>query len=324
MAYRRSNGKGRSKKIEPAVRTISFEVPAGISYVDLSLCASISNRRFYRQGLNWFVAGMTAFTTSPGTFITSKAPDTWMASNSWEKAYHLWRKMNDQVLDEEPSISGRYQDFKVFLDATMAGQTVQDATNAAGKILTPRDSLGNLTTGDYSEAASPKANWDYSTIQIPNSPGAGVTTEFGLHFIGPDAATKGLVAGYALSRSRPQTEDPNVPTVDGWMTELFDVGNNMEELRDDIQEDNDRPPYPVVEGVTERYAGGATEFPGLQIHDAAIISPTTVGGKTSIPGGNFQCGLIQLNNTTDAVLNLQIHLVAGPHRGYLCQPMQDV
>ena len=55
MARRKSN------KIEPAAMRLTFELPSsmvnGTHYIDLSQCASLVNRRFYRQGLNWAVAG---------------------------------------------------------------------------------------------------------------------------------------------------------------------------------------------------------------------------------------------------------------------------
>ena len=37
-------------KIEPAVRHLAFQIPAGISYVDLAAELSKVNRRLYRQG----------------------------------------------------------------------------------------------------------------------------------------------------------------------------------------------------------------------------------------------------------------------------------
>ena len=71
MAYRKSKGKlaRRFKKIEPAVTTLSFAIGTGTSgnessYIDLSQCASLVNRRFYRQGINWAVAGIKILTQS--------------------------------------------------------------------------------------------------------------------------------------------------------------------------------------------------------------------------------------------------------------------
>ena len=55
MARRTSN------KIQPAVMTLNLVIPStapgaiASETLDLSQCASLLNRRFYRQGLNWAV-----------------------------------------------------------------------------------------------------------------------------------------------------------------------------------------------------------------------------------------------------------------------------
>ena len=54
----------RSKKIQPAPLTLNLITPSVAGgatdsfYLDLSQVASLVNRRFYRQGINWAVSGM--------------------------------------------------------------------------------------------------------------------------------------------------------------------------------------------------------------------------------------------------------------------------
>ena len=54
----------QSSKMEPAVQTMTVQMPAvpggsvGTHYVDLSQIASLFNRRFYRQGINWALSGI--------------------------------------------------------------------------------------------------------------------------------------------------------------------------------------------------------------------------------------------------------------------------
>lgn len=323
MAYRKSNGKLRNRKRTPAVLTLSFVAPAGESYVDLALAMSIANRRGYKQQFRPVIAGMTLYTNNAGVFSTFVLPDTWVMSNAYDKTRALWKKMNDQVLDDEPSIQGAYHDFKIGMDANHLTQSIQDAGNAGGTILTPVDELGNLTNADFSAAGPPRADWEYSQLTIPNDPAGGTTTSYYIHAVGPDGASKGMVAGYAASRSRPHTTDPNVPTINGWMTELFDDGEQLDELKDIIEGDNNRPPYAVgsESTATDFYPGGSTEFPGLQVHDSAIVSATTVGGKTKIPGVAPMCGLLKFNNTTGGTATIQIHLMPGNHKGYMCEEL---
>jgi hypothetical protein len=145
-----------------------------------------------------------------------------------------------------------------------------------------------------------------------------------LHAVGPDtAASKGIIAGYAKSRSRPQSQDPNVPTTEGWMTDLFDVGDQLEELRDIIVQDNDRPPYAVSpeQTASEFYPGGSTELATLQTHSFCNFTSTTVSGKNSIMGGRFQNGLMKWINNSGQDVSVVVHLVPGNHRGYMCEAM---
>ena len=107
------------KKIEPAVRTLTFATPgsgASRSYIDLSQVASLVNRRFYRQGINWAVAGFKVSSLKSGVVNVYKLPETWVMSNAWEKSLRTWQKMNDQALEESPSIKPRFLDFKIYAD----------------------------------------------------------------------------------------------------------------------------------------------------------------------------------------------------------------
>ncbi len=329
--------KRKGKKLEPAVMNLSFTpMGSGTNYIDLSRAASIVNRRFYRQGINWSVAGFTVTTSgnnSPGTVTICKAPTTWVTYNAWVKGRAMWDKMKDQVLDGEPSIDGKYADFKVSLDSAMAGASLQTGNPAlSNQILQPVDCDYNFP---YTDGALATQDWSYLDIQIPTDGGAAAPQEFNLHMVGADSVgadqSKGVIHGYALSRSRPiNTGDPNAP-LEGWMTELFDLANNLEEIRDDIVTDNDRPPYPVEDSssVLEAYPGGmqySTEVVGYASFGTSVGSTGSITLQRSIKGGMFPCGLIEVKSDLDgpAFFDLIVHLVPGHHRGYLCQPMEDV
>ena len=47
---------------------------------------------------------------------------------------------------------------------------------------------------------------------------------------------------------------------------------------------------------------------------------------TRIKGGNFPCGLVRFDWTPETTSNIviQIDLVPGNHRGYLCEPMTEM
>ncbi len=324
MAYRRSKGKARKpKKIEPAVMQLEFQVPAGSSYIDLALAASIVNRRGYKQeDTTWAVSSFELFIVNPaatGTVAIGKLPETWVMENAYTKGKALWERMNDQVLDTEPSIDGAYEDFKIGMDAAHCVATIQDTLNPAGTILTPFQ--GAYTVADFNTTTAPIADWDMSVIEIPNDPAGGTTTGYKLHALGPDGVSKGLIAGYALSRARPAQIDPNVPRVEGWMNELFDDGEQLEEIRDNLMDQNDRAPYPVgaETSVNEYYPGGANEFVQPQVHSFCNFTSTTVSQKNTIMGGIFKLGLMKIINDTESVVNMLVHLVPGHHRGYMVE-----
>ncbi len=247
MAYRKSNGKlSKRKKREPAVLQMSFRVPAGESYVDLALAASIMNRRGYKQqDMTWAVSAFELLGSGTGTFSVLKMPETWVYRNAYKKAKALWEEMNDQVLDHEDNIQGTYHDFKIYMDADQAGQTIQDSGNTGGTILTPyaSDGAGGIqwTQANFQGTGSaPLADWNWSQVTIPNDPSSGSTTSYYLTGVGADtAATKGIIQGYGQSRTRVTSPDPNVPITGGWMNDLFDDGEQLDELRDIIQDDND-------------------------------------------------------------------------------------
>ncbi len=327
----------QGKKIQPAVKTLTFTVPLGDNTVDLSQCASLVNRRFYRQGLNWAVAGFTFFTSNDanGSIGISKIPDTWIASNAWMKGFAHWQKMNNDALDATESIRPKFLDFKVFMDST-------HHSDGSAANLIPEDSLGNLYT---------LGTWDMSSYQIPDDTVVGNSRDreiiwTGASYPGNGASGKNavsLIEGYAASRGLPDIQDPNVPDdssdADGvapqnWLSALENQGIDQDgNILEDMITENTNAPYPFENGENSagvtftdtQYPGGANNAPGLQPHEVALVSPTTVGGRTAVGGGNFQGGLIRVtNNTGDATATMFIHLVAGPHRGYMCQPMQDV
>ncbi len=333
MARRRSR---KAAKLEPAVKNLFFDLDtapsAATRYIDLGQCASIVNRRFYRAGLNWAVAGFSWVTQSPGTLLISKVPDTWVASNAWHKAFAHWNQMNREAMSSGESVRPKFYDFKVYLDADHHSAGV-------GANLIPRYNNGN----DYKTG-----EWDMSSVTIPTSGDTGNATDFELVWVGssyPGAAAGSgldavsLVEGYASSRALPAVPgDPNVPsdmsdvgptgTPENWIGALDNEGTEQDkDVLENLLDENNQAPYPYENDGTytdTQYPGGANQAPVAQEHDFALVTATTVGGNTKIPGTNFQGGLIRLDLEHEGSSLLVVHLVPGPHRGYLTQSQKDV
>jgi len=335
MAKRNSR---MSKKIEPAVLTFTLATPgttAGTHYVDLSQIASLMNRRFYRQGINWAVAGFKFSSTRAGQVNVYKLPNTWVMSNAWEKSFRAWQRMNNEALAESESVRPRFLDFKIYADT-------QHHTAGFGANLLPFDSAGNqANTGE----------WESSKIVIPLTDGTdnALSRELiavGANYPGNSAATGlnavSLVEGYAASRGLPDIVSPNTPddaasvnggTPQNWMAATFNQGTDQDDLViDDMITENNIAPYPFENdgvNVDTMYPGGANNLPALQWHD--IVQLYSSSGTQSIgiqhgKGGSFPCGLIAINWTPEEPANLvmQIDLVPGNHRGYLCEPMTEM
>jgi len=335
MAKRKYSGK--RNKIEPSVQTIVLSTPTvnagttGNFTCDLSQIASLVNRRFYRQGINWAVGGIKILTQANGFVSVSKLPNTWVMANSWEKSMRMWTRMNNEALAENESVRPKFLDFKIYADE------IHHQAGFANNLL-PFSTTGVATAGE----------WAPSQIHIPTASPGYLAADREMIAVGASYPGNGasgfnavsLIEGYAASRGLPNVADPNVPTdnadADGttpenWMTALFNDGTQQEsDVLDDMRTDNNIAPYPFEnDGVhtDTMYPGGANQLQGLQFHDQSAITPSTIGGHTFLKGGNFPCGLMRFTwnpSETTANLVIQIDLIPGSHRGYLCEPMTEM
>jgi len=297
--------------MQPAVMRMTFNVPADVHYLDLSQCASILNRRFYRQGLNWAIAGITFVDETGGAagpVTVSKMHNTWVTSNAWEKALRLWNKMNNEFgLEENPSVKPRYYDFKIHLDTShVAGGFASN--------LIPR----GYTTSQIGE-------WDPSEIIIPQTSGGAINTYLLKMNGASNPAAKGIIEGYQDSRAVPNSPDPDVPAALSlnWMSNIFNQGTlQTAAVLQDLEDQNDETPYDL-----DRYPGaGVLPTFGSQLEDVdtVVFTGSTVSARNRVGGFNAPCGLIRINHLAGNDLTMYIDLVPGDHRGYLCQKMTEM
>ena len=324
----------KQRKLEPAVQTMAFNVPNGTSTIDLSQCASLVNRRFYRQGINWVVSGFRFFksATSPaaGTGVSvSKLPNTWVLGNAWEKGFRHWQELNKRAIAAGESLPGRFTDFKVYMDS--AHHTSGNSAN-----LLPTDSDGIVANA---------GEWVYSKIVIPDTTIPANAREREIIAVGsnyPGAGASGLsavslVEGYAASRALPSITDPNVPddsrdlnglAPENWLGAMDNEGNDqIDRVVSDLTTENNIAPYPFENDGTATdtmYPGGANQLPGLQVVDVAYFSTAENANKLYCKGDNFPCGLVRVFQNTGEQIQLLIDLVPGAHRGYLCEPMTEM
>jgi hypothetical protein len=327
---RRRKSRSRSMKIEPAQLDLAFTIPASggtsgdsRSFIDTAKELSKVNRRGYSQARMYAYQGLTFIwrTVAPGALATLElsvrtAGNTWVVQNSHVKGEALWHQMQALVLDDNPSIRGKWHDFKVRLSTQQI----------AARVLNVKDGAGV----DYKVG-----EWEFSHYVMPQhevDPATGlplVADEFTTCLIGPDSATiRSLSVAYEQSRATVQSPMPNVPA--GMSTSFFnlltDSGSQEPELADQIEDENDEPPYDLDE-----YPGGATNANVPCTVGYAAISAQEVDGR--IGGFVAPCGLLEIEikgfdvngvaiATADMpAIDILLHVAPGMYKGTASVPM---
>lgn len=324
----------RQKKIQPSELVLNFQLEGGTpgtSYIDLAQSLSALNRKFFRQGYEYVVAGVELISNDDCTVIINRLNRNWVTYNSWTKAQALWKKQQDETMDDaglEDTV-GRYRDFKVRVDGYQRDAPATDYTFADGN-LKPM----NVLTLAAAQVIDPEAQyeWNYSDVVVPNAEGVvGDTEQYQLHMIGDDVGTvsRGVVKAYAESRARPHTFDPNIVDVGdgGLFGEMFNVGMDDEEIIQLAQYENNQPPYLNSDHTEFEFYPGGTNVPvGTMCFNLATGATTgrlvsSYGGSTFVP-----CGLLQVTDSLEEgdTAFLRITLAPGSYKGVMALPMREV
>lgn len=287
-------------------------------YIDVARDLSMVNRRFYEQNRNYVIRGVTyviptnAATGTVATFGVSAAANTWVVQNAHVKGEALWHQMRQLVLEDNPSIAGRWDGFRVQLDSQMLGANTLRPKNG--------DASADVMLGE----------WDYSTYVMPQhnvDMGTGEplpAEELQPVLIGGDTATKrSLVKAYEESRATVQPIDPSVPA--GMPLSFFnlltDSGSQEPELALVIQDDNDEPPY----NQANYPQGDGNNSKPIALDTMAVTREQPVAKIDSFIA---PCGLIQVysdqvvnsNDEAQAVAFI-LHVAPGDYKGTMSVPM---
>ncbi len=326
MAKRRKSRRG--SKIQPAQLDLAFTIPAAggtgtdsRSYIDTAKELSKVNRRLYEQGRMYAYQGLTFIWRAAGTIATLElsvrtAGNTWVVQNAHVKGEALWHQMQDLVLDDNPSVAGKWHDFKVRLSTQQVTARQLNVKDGAGV---------DVKSGE----------WKISTYVMPQhevDPATGLplaADEFTSCLIGPDSSSiKSLTQAYEDSRATVQSPMPNVPA--GMSTSFFnlltDSGSQEPELADVIEDENDEPPYDLDE-----YPGGATNANVPWTVGFGATSAAEVDGR--IGGFIAPCGLLEIeikgydaNGAAVATadmppVDILLHVAPGMYKGVAAVPM---
>jgi hypothetical protein len=301
------------KKMQPAVRYLRYELTnSGTEnvetshYIDLAKDLSAINRRLYRSGRAYHVKRISIVSrnTLPqpgqnaGRVTVSVAPDSWVVRNAWKRGFAVWKDMiKDATKGMSTDIKGTWSDFKVYLSND----------HKLGTQLIPLDNGGNnVQFGEWVRSRFVSADGTTSADEFE----AGL---LGNHVGGAGVRTYvGLVESYQNSRATVQQGDPAVlvDVSDDPLVNLMDYGTTYDEVIDDLETDNDVPPYDASD-----YPGSAANMP-----KPIVVQHTTLGvdGRSSVGGFTAMCGLIELETTSPIasdVYSVLVELAPGSYRG---------
>lgn len=280
-------------------------------YIDLAAGLSAVNKRFYRQGLYYYIKSISIVeTTIPTKVQFGTAPDVWQIPQAWKLGFRNWSKMNSEAARTIPGgdlkVAGKYHDFKIYL---------KDAHLNDGDVTVP-------TNGPAAMDGTPHYNpdaWDYSRIHSlhPDSDTANNAGRdaFNLHLLGThienatdDYTSVSLCESYRIQRNLLATA--GVPTQtdnigDDPLLQMFDVANQYDDIIDDLQDFNDLPPY-----------DDNGQYLDTIMRAQCQINPQQ--GNAMLPGFCVPFGLLEVLTTCNDGSNtvkVLIELAPGPYHG---------
>lgn len=298
----------KKKSKTEAVRYLRYEVANSGNpgtetshYIDIAKDLSRINRRLYRQGRAYHVKRITVISSNTpnlGNRVSfATAPDSWVSRMSWKRGFKLWNQMNKKAsMGIQGDIAGTWSDFKVYLTDDMR----------TGNIVGPKDNGGNFYAA---------GEWNYAEIVSPD--GTTSADPFYLHLLGDHNGSAGawtsvgLVESYGDSRATVQFQDPSLPAAasDDPLVNAFDDGTVTDEILNDLEEQNDTPPY-----SHGNYPGAAANGPKPNI----VQDTTIVDGRATVGGFTAMCGLIEVETTSavpNDVFSILVEIAPGSYRG---------
>ena len=299
------------KKTTPTQLRLVFEFPQGQSggFIDLAQALSTVNRRFYRQGLYYYVNSMEVETLQDGYVQIEVAPDTWMTQQAWKRGFRVFQEMNKMVDTPRP----KYHDFKVFLDVDHRNNVNGGQNNIPPIVTSGIGTIGSLSTDD----------WDYSQfVNFNNNSGSEHPNAFNVHLCGGNQGigpaqwqSVGLISSYADSRAAPINSGEPVlfsNNDDDPITLLFQGSDvhALEEIAQHLDEMNDQTPYDA-----DVYVGESTQANLIPL-ERLYTSGTPSGRTHKVSGACIPFGLMRVSSDGyDNPWRLVINVAAGTYHG---------
>lgn len=263
-----------------------MDVGNGGSYlIDIAKALSQVNRRAYRQGLYYYASKVTFSNNGVAYASFNTAMDNWVTLQAWKRGYRQWSKMNRKAMADLPgAITPKYHDYKISLQSSPA---LSDALDVSYGQL---GATGGYTSDDWEQSV-------YVTEDPPDSDPRN-TDSFIAHLVGPHTGAAdgtnwtsvGLIR--SLDDSWPRLPEEGNPSLDGDadtdpLANLFDAGDNYDDVRLNLDTDNDEAPY------NNNVMPGSASTTELQCR-AILRTGTGAGSLVSAPGFCIPFGLLNV------------------------------
>jgi len=230
------------KKSNPTQMRLSFECDGGTTqFIDIARALSVINRKFYRQGVYYYVNSVEVYNNESGVIDLHTLPDTWVTKNAWNRGFQLFQKMNAMTnLPVAAITKPKYHDFKVFFNSTHKSRGSLDPV---------------MTTINNGSATYSPDEWDYARFVSADDDqdGNAEADDFYVHMLGGHVGSSsnwdsvGLIKSYAESRTTVPVYDAinNVIEITDPLLNIFDFSSEeqMNDIIENLVNDNDQPPY---------------------------------------------------------------------------------
>lgn len=259
----------------------------GTYYIDLAKALSIQERKLHRQKQIYTVYGGYFKDQDGATLHMNTAPNTWPVKRSINRGFSLWRKMISRTLrDMEGAGTGRYNDFKIYLDNQMGSAP-----------LVPVDASGNPL---YTYPPGNLPEWDYSTLtsEDPDGPGGTAPDQFTLQIVGPHVGSDpdwlriGLVQSWVNSRAVPDSSQPDLPAEfpTDPLNNLFDAGDVQDDRLLILADEGDAAPY----DEDTMFGNAATSGASNNLQRVSSSQTSSSMPIVNVMGFQAICGLVQI------------------------------
>ena len=288
------------KKTSPTVVRLAFEGDGNATrFIDIGRALSVINRKFYRQGVYYYVNSVELYNNEDAYIDLHTLPDNWCVKNAWNRGFAIHQKMNAQVDTPRP----KYNDFKILMSPTHTEANTMDP-----------ETFG-INGSFYSRSPD---EWIYSQMTTMKSDG-GAADEFTLtmlgNHVGPEGnrTSVGLLKSYHESRAHPDTDgEPTVSTNNATdpLSTLFDASGDaaISNIVVNLDYNNDQTPYDADAMI------GQDDRSMIQV--ARLATSQITGRVSKASGFCAPFGLICVDPQSTATdYRLVINLAQGTYHG---------